>query len=108
MKTNLTDENRALNGVYSEIRTLREGASRFGVNETRRQAEALHARLEAIAPHDWLARWELLELDTTLTLGVGFRAELEKRLAEISKLSRDRREMIARGLKSLGLSGWHV
>jgi phenylalanine-4-hydroxylase len=106
MKSNLTSENRELTELYGKIRMLREECDALGPLEAKARAEAIHARLEEIAQTDWLSRWELLELDVTRQLGVRFRTQLEKRLGEISQLSADRREMIARGLKSLGLSGW--
>ncbi len=97
-KHNLTAENRGLNEIYAEIRTLREEATTTGVELTRK-IEWIGADLELAYPNDWLSRLELLELLPKTDDTSSLRARLENRLRHIQTLSSDRHEMIERGLK---------
>ncbi len=99
-KNNLTEENRGLNTLYAEVRALREG----GVEGAKLEAEMLRieAELERAYPQDWLLRLELLELLTKRKLGAAdMQSRIELRLQEIRKRSKDRAEMIDRGLATL-------
>lgn len=92
-KTNLTSDNCELNELYARIRKIRESGS--GESEL----DAIHAELEQKYPEDWLSRWEILEIvkggNSPLV------SKIRTQLALISKLSRDREEMISRGLALL-------
>jgi phenylalanine-4-hydroxylase len=92
-KSNLTPENRALNELYARIRKVRE-SGKINVPEL----EAVHKTLEVSHPTDWLLRFEILEIVRTSRLAVSFESQIRSRLAEISKISLDRAEMILRGL----------
>ena len=103
-KSNLTAENRGLNKLYAEIRKLR-GTQRMPVRELQTELERVEAELANHFPNDWLARLEILELLLAPEASQESAADhaplaqrLRARLAEIRKLSRDRDEMIGRGL----------
>jgi phenylalanine-4-hydroxylase len=89
-KTNLTSENRRLNEIYSEIRKLRESGRRMESDY-----EKLAAELDRDYGNDWLSRLEIIEL---VPKNSDLSEKLRNRLAAIRKLSRDRDEMIGRGL----------
>lgn len=90
-KTNLTPENAALNALYGQVRAIRDGAA------SREQLAEIHAELQKTHPEDWLLRYELLELAPEGPHAAGLRKELER----IGATSRDRAELIHRGLEAL-------
>lgn len=89
-KSNLTDDNRELASLYAKLRKIREN----GGSDIRGLTE-ISDELERTFPDDWLLRLELLEFKGPWT------ASARKRLDEISKQSKDKAEMIARGLSVL-------
>lgn len=93
-KTNLTEKNRPLNELYSRLRALRDR----GVGPDLSELESIHEELESSFPTDWLLRWELLEVSKTTGVVLPFERRLRERLGEISRISKDRAEMIQRGL----------
>jgi phenylalanine-4-hydroxylase len=99
-KCNLTSENRALNELYARVRELRE--KKIEDRALEGALTKVEAALEAQYPEDWLLRLELLELFGDRASAAPVAARLRKRLAEISKLSKDREEMITRGLALVG------
>ncbi|MBS1964085.1 MAG: aromatic amino acid hydroxylase [Bdellovibrionales bacterium] len=103
-KSNLTPENRELNDLYARIRILRESPA-IGADGLVRDLADCAAALDRKYPDDWLARLEVLELLAGRANPPPASVELERslraRLSEIRKLSRDRDEMIARGLALL-------
>ncbi len=99
-KTNLTAENRALNELYAQVRKTRESAS---TATALFELDAIHQKLEAAHPQDWLLRFEILELARTMKLTLPFETKIHQRLSEISKISTDREEMITRALQLLSI-----
>lgn len=95
-KCNLTDENRRLNELYARIRELRENKIKSSTLAS--DLADVESELERVYPQDWLSRLEILELMKREGLKIALEMRLRSRLAEISKLSKDREEMIARGL----------
>lgn len=95
-KCNLTEENRGLNTLYSEVRKIRESGQASLEDIVR-----IESILEKEYPADWLLRLELLELAELQDLKLPSEARLLERLSTIRKLSADRDEMIARGLSLL-------
>ena len=99
-KTNLTEANRALNGLYAEVRALREGpVTGAKLSEA---LERIHSRLETEHRADWLLRLELLELERDLKPPSAWRDEAHRRLDEIAATADDKRDMIRRGRDLLG------
>jgi phenylalanine-4-hydroxylase len=94
-KTNLTPENAGLNRLYARVRALRDGGTARA--ELEPALAQVHEELERSHPDDWLLRYELLELKT----GLAFEAPIRARLAEISRGSAEKRELIDRGLELL-------
>jgi phenylalanine-4-hydroxylase len=95
-KTNLTYENRSLDELYAQLRNVREKpTARF------EELELIHHELESDHPKDWLLRWELLDLAKERGWKLICEPKIRASLAEISKLSPDRAEMIRRGLELL-------
>jgi hypothetical protein len=94
-KTNLTAENAGLNRLYAKIRELRE--RRPVPPELARELSSVHEELESRYPSDWLLRYELLEFKTSAP----WETPLRKRLEETARGSREKSEMIARGLTLL-------
>jgi phenylalanine-4-hydroxylase len=99
-KCNLTPENRALNGLYARVRELRE--KKIEVRALESELTKIEAELEAQYPQDWLLRLELLELLGDRASATPVVGRLRVRLAEIAQISKDREEMIARGLALVG------
>jgi phenylalanine-4-hydroxylase len=97
-KTNLTDENRELNQLYSQVRKIRD-ASKTEIDK--RALTEIFNSLEKSYKDDWLLRYELLELCTELTLEMPWEAILRKNLQEIAKESSEKAETIQRGLDLL-------
>ncbi len=98
-KCNLTEENRELNGLYAQIRSIRE-ASQPSQSELS-QLSAIHAELERKHTDDWLLRLELLEQLRASGLRAIWESTLLERLAEIAESRQDKKEMITRGLELL-------
>ena len=94
-KTNLTERNRPLNGLYAEVREIRE-SGRAGRALDR--LEEIHGRLEESFPDDWLLRWELLELAVRERLAADWRDAVERRLGELSSAGGQRGESVERRL----------
>jgi len=98
-KTNLTDSNRALNELYKRVRTLRKSAHAGSIEN---ELDAIHAELDAKHEGDWLLRYELLELLALNKItNAAWKPSVLKRLAEISSTSKEKSELIARGLELL-------
>jgi phenylalanine-4-hydroxylase len=95
-KCNLTSENAALNELYARVRALREKP--LSDLETASEIASVETALEKAYPTDWLLRLEILELLRGRKIHSECEARLRSRLMQISKLSRDRDEMISRGL----------
>ena len=93
-KTNLTNENRELNDLYAITRKARESGNASGLDE-------VHELLEKKYPNDWLLRYELLELIKIRGLKAPWEKQVRKRLLEISTASKEKAEMIQRGLELL-------
>lgn len=93
-KTNLTDENKTLNEIYRDIRSLRE--------KGKASAESLSLIYGRLAAHstDWLSRLELLEMAKTASPNE-LCVRLRKDLDQISHLKPSHRELIDRGLALL-------
>lgn len=111
-KSNLTAANRGLNELYRHVRELREGADPSASAAGRPAGGAsaalaapladVVAELDRDYPEDWLLRLELLELNAAHGLRAPWAASTRAALERIGGLSRDRREMIDRGLALLG------
>jgi phenylalanine-4-hydroxylase len=97
-KSNLTPQNRELNGLYARVRATREKAKAL---ESSGVLAQVHAELEAKFRSDWLLRYELLELDAQYGLKSAWRETVIQRLNEAATVSSDRRELIRRGLELL-------
>jgi phenylalanine-4-hydroxylase len=102
-KTNLTQANRALNQLYSQVRNLRERVQAQGSmsDETRAELARVHDELEKSDRSDWLLRYELLELDHQYRLQSPWASQARARLAEAAKTAKDKADMIGRGLELL-------
>lgn len=87
-KTNLTPSNRALNALYARART--EGLSQDLVDTLARDY-----------PHDWLLRYELLELAQAASAHAATAQRLRQELAGIATRMPQARELIERGLEVL-------
>ncbi|MBD3161760.1 MAG: aromatic amino acid hydroxylase [Candidatus Eisenbacteria bacterium] len=94
-KTNLTDRNRALNGLYGEVREIRESGRAASAAD---RLEEIHRELEERHPRDWLLRWELLELAVRNRLSPPWRETVRNRLAELQAAGGQAGESIERGL----------
>ncbi len=105
-KTNLTPENRELNGHYQRVRELRELAQRepSKLSIVKAGLSEVHVRLNAQHPDDWLLRLELLELNRTLNLMAPWEEPVRNELTQLSKRSPQTQELIARGTQILSLS----
>lgn len=98
-KCNLTEENKKLNALYAEVRSIRESGL---IGEAfAPELEIIYTKLEIIAPLDWLLRLEILELILMHGLKVKYRDSLRTRLHDCAKIRTDIQSMIERGLASL-------
>jgi phenylalanine-4-hydroxylase len=97
-KTNLTDDNLALNELYAQVRKVRERGPRA---ESLQQLTTIHASFAARYPQDWLLRMELLELDQSWKLQAPWRGQVLSKLAEIAKANLEVEKMIRRGMELL-------
>lgn len=97
-KTNLTDANRALNGLYAQTRKLRETGTTATVAS---ELEQIHAVLEQKHPDDWLLRVELLEIAQRLGIQGDWDPAIRGRLKQIAATATDKADMIERGLALL-------
>lgn len=97
-KSNLTDSNKELNDLYAQVRKIREstppGLMTQGLID-------VFSKLEASYPDDWLLRYELLELNFTHRLRASWVDAAQKRLDTIAASSKDKAELISRGLAAL-------
>jgi phenylalanine-4-hydroxylase len=96
-KTNLTAGNAALNELYAQVRAIRERDTAPQPQEltaVRDELASVHDELERSYPQDWLLRYELLEFKT----GAAWEIQIRRRLEEVARTSREKSEMIARGL----------
>lgn len=98
-KTNLTEANRPLNELYARVRSIREEER---VAERKSELEEVAATLERSHPHDWLLRWELLELDRRHGVGGAWRESVRAQLLRIREVGTAEAESIDRGLRLLG------
>jgi phenylalanine-4-hydroxylase len=96
-KTNLTDENRALNGLYAEVRTLREKQGRLDQQVLEKVASILRQDY----PDDWLLRFELLELAKIENLSAPWVEQVNQELEGLARSDLKIGELIQRGRKSL-------
>lgn len=89
-KSNMTEENRALNALYAQVRTARERgqAAPTTVLDT----------LNRDYPNDWLLRYELLELAQAQGDLQQVQA-LRKALEKLARIKPEAKELIARGLE---------
>ena len=97
-KTNLTDENIALDAIYARVRSIREHGRR---SESLAELSAAHSKLESDFPHDWLLRMELLELDRLWGLRAPWKDAVLARLAAIARSDAEIEKMIRRGMELL-------
>jgi phenylalanine-4-hydroxylase len=97
-KTNLTDENIALNELYVRLRKVRDRGLR---SDSLAQLTEIHAKLASDFPQDWLLRMELLELDQTWKLQAPWRSPVLAKLAEMAKSNPETEKMIRRGMELL-------
>ncbi len=98
-KTNLTDQNRELNALYERMRKARDSGMKGQALAA--ELDAIHDALEKAAPDDWLLRYSLLEAAVANGLQATWEKRARARLAEISKLSAEKAELIDRGLSLL-------
>ncbi len=97
-KTNLTPENRSLNELYRRLRAIRdEGSAVTHITEL----SQIHEELEAKYPDDWLLRYELLEMESSNRLNAPWSSVARERLREIATQSKEKSELIARGMSLL-------
>jgi phenylalanine-4-hydroxylase len=114
-KTNLTESNRALNELYAQVRALRTKAQSIGpeigtafgdfVTELSGKLAKIHDELEKNHRSDWLLRFELLELDQQYQLKSPWAKQVRARLNEATYTSKDKADMISRGLAVLNSAG---
>jgi phenylalanine-4-hydroxylase len=97
-KTNLTEENRALNALYAKVREIRESDT---ARARTAELSAIHEQLETEFGDDWLLRFELLELNGTTKLRALWERSIRQRLEVIGRGSKEKSELIARGLALL-------
>ncbi|MGE4233578.1 MAG: aromatic amino acid hydroxylase [Bacteriovoracia bacterium] len=97
-KSNLTPDNKELNTLYAQIRKLRE----TGPDNLMPVLKQVHQKLNLNHKNDWLLRFEILELtaredvrDNQLV------SEIKQELKAISQSSKDKAELIERGLALL-------
>ncbi len=95
-KSNLTAENRRLNELYAQVRSIREAGT-----ESLQALSAIHELMEREHREDWLLRLEILELCHAWSQRPGWLAALRSRLSEIALTRKDRAELISRGLELL-------
>jgi phenylalanine-4-hydroxylase len=95
-KSNLMAGDKPLDELYARVRKMRETGQ-----ITLDDLAKIHNRLEVEFPWDWLLRYEILELVSKASPKPAWEGRLRTKLGEISKLSKDRAEMITRGLEVL-------
>lgn len=97
-KTNLTSENRLLDGLYQQVREVRESGK---VAQQLSRLNQIQSELDKKYPQDWLLRFELLELNSTYSLKAAWAQSTLQRLRQIAGESKPISEMIERGLALL-------
>lgn len=95
-KSNLTEENKELNGLYGVIRDLREQNCAEGASLDK--IMLVNDALNAKYPKDWLLRLEILELLTTNQWRQQVCASLRHQLEQLSTESDRIKMLIQRGL----------
>lgn len=95
-KSNLTLENKKLDGLYQQVRALREG-KKFS-NKEWEILQKVHEELERIDRKDWLLRLEMIELEELCSIELPWKSQLMARLFEISRTSKEKKSLIERGL----------
>jgi len=102
-KSNLTEKNKDLVKLFSEVRRIREESTQAGVvtPPSRTILQEINEELVIKHPEDWLLRLELLELDTEFNLSSGWADGSRKRIQEIARVDAEKRELINRGLSLL-------
>jgi phenylalanine-4-hydroxylase len=97
-KTNLTEHNRELNGLYGVIRELRE--KKAEAQQKKSEFERISAVLDRRYPGEWLLRYEMLEMASaeasTHAVMAEFCRETRGKLAQLKPS-----ELIKRGLEVL-------
>jgi phenylalanine-4-hydroxylase len=97
-KTNLVEGNRTLNDLYARLRRVRDEGR---VRERPAELDAIASELERAHPHDWLLRWELLELDREHALEARWSRGVREQLLRIRGDGAGVAESIDRGLALL-------
>jgi phenylalanine-4-hydroxylase len=103
-RTNLTEQNRALNALYATVRRLREDPvpqTELSQIELSQALRSVLGQLDAHHRDDWLLRLEVLELALHRGLLPDGLAAVRQGLAELASASPDRADLIARGLALL-------
>jgi phenylalanine-4-hydroxylase len=98
-KTNLTPENRELNGMYAQIRKLRE--TNQWSSKSLSELDEICQKLEKKYPDDWLLRYEILELIAANELQIQWKGQLHSQLKKIMESSQEKAETIRRGFELL-------
>lgn len=101
-KSNLTSRNRELNALYAEVRAMRE---RLPVRQPDpARISWILDQLDRSYLEDWLLRYELVELIVRAKVALQLDAPLREALRRIASGSREKSELIGRGLDLLGLA----
>jgi phenylalanine-4-hydroxylase len=87
----------ALIDAYELVRDAREGKKKASAKDL----ESLVDFLATSHPHEWLLRWELLELDQEKRLHSPWRSQLKGDLEKLKKLTPQNEEVIERALRFL-------
>jgi phenylalanine-4-hydroxylase len=98
-KTTATEENKPYAALFARVRALRESGVRGG--EAARELDAVLDEVERLRPSDWLLRWELLELATTLGLEWTHEGRVLEALAGAAEADAATGSLIGRGLALL-------
>lgn len=99
-KRALSNDGRALNELYSQVRKLRE--EKVVGSALEKELSRILSELDSNFPSDWLLRLEILELDQDRGLHSVFAAGAKKALEGLATESQEKRELISRGLALLG------
>jgi phenylalanine-4-hydroxylase len=102
-KTNLTEQNRALNSLYEKMRAAR--AAGLSGEVLLRELTFIHEALEKARSQDWLLRYSLLEAAVAQGLHASWEAQVRARLKEIAATSQEKAELISRGVALLKEAG---
>jgi phenylalanine-4-hydroxylase len=94
-KTNRTAANRPLEDLYAQVRAIRESKQ---VQAQTEKLALIQKELGQKFPQDWLLRLELLELDKKHGLKSPWASDMKKQLDSIARGSKEKAELIQRGL----------